>query len=76
MKSHGLSIGNLNGQLVFLMQELAGYPNVINHLRNTSTVFDASTVILREFERPADSSNPVAYKRCSFALAFYYHYSN
>ena len=54
-KSKGVSIGDLNMQLEFLMQELnAGYKPLLNILKTTNSVLEASNGVLLQFERPAD----------------------
>ena len=54
-KSKGVSIGDLNMQLEFLMQELnAGYSSLLNTLKTTNSVSEASNGVLLQFERPAD----------------------
>ena len=53
--SKGVSIGDLNMQLEFLMQELnAGYKSLLNTLKTTNSVLEASNGVLLQFERPAD----------------------
>ena len=54
-KSKGVSIGDLNMQLEFLMQELnTGYKSLLNTLKTTNSVLEASNGVLLQFERPAD----------------------
>ena len=56
-RSQGKSIGDLNMQLEFLMQELnAGYKKLLNILRTTNSIEEASNGVLLQFERPADQS--------------------
>ena len=56
-KSKGVSIGDLNMQLEFLMQELnAGYSSLLKTLKTTNSVSKASNGVLLQFERPADQS--------------------
>ena len=54
-KSKGVSIGDLNMQLEFLMQELnVSYKSLLNTLKTTNSVSEASNGVLLQFERPAD----------------------
>ena len=54
-KSKGVSIGDLNMQLEFLMQELnTGYKSLLNTLKITNSVLEASNGVLLQFECPAD----------------------
>ena len=76
-KSKGVSIGNLNMQLEFLMQELnAGYKSLLNTLKTTNSVQEASNGVLLQFERPADQSKKVQDKRTEYGQSYYYKYSN
>ena len=46
-KSKGVSIGDLNMQLEFLMQELnSGYKNLVNILKTTNSIQEASNGVL------------------------------
>lgn len=76
-KSKGVSIGNLTMQLEFLMQELNnGYKSLLNILKTTNSVKEASNGVLLQFERPADQSLKVQNKRIEFSEAFYNKYRN
>lgn len=71
-KSKGVSIGDLNMQLEFLMQELnAGYKSLLNTLKTTNSVSEASNGVLLQFERPADQSSAVQQKRASYGQNYY-----
>ena len=75
-KSTGKSIGDLNMQLEFLMQELnAGYKSLLNILRNTRSVKEASNGVLLQFERPADQSVKVQEKRAAYGQKYYDKYT-
>ena len=59
-KKAGKSIGDLEMQLGFLMQELAsGYKAVLATLKAAASVQAASDAVLLQFERPADQSEAV-----------------
>ncbi len=76
-KSKGKSIGDLNMQLEFLMQELSsGYKSLLNTLKTTSSVREASNGVLLQFERPADQSVNVQNKRCEYSEGYYNKYAN
>lgn len=54
-RQYNTSIGDLNMQLDFLMRELStGYKNLLNFLKTTNSVKEASNRVLLDFERPAD----------------------
>ena len=56
-KDAGKSIGDLDMQVDFLLQELkASFPAVWDKLRTTDSVREASDCVLLQFERPADQS--------------------
>lgn len=65
------SIGDLDIQLAFLWKELTGYTNVIKVLKAAKTVREASDVILKEFERPADQGEAEQERRAALGMAFY-----
>ena len=70
------SIGNLDTQLNFLLNELKNnYTNsVYKVLLNASSVKEASDVVLYKFENPANAAAQSA-TRCSYANKFYNKYA-
>lgn len=70
-KSHGLSIGDLSGQLKFLISELKEYPDIYNTLKSATSIKEASDCILVDFERPADKSDKVKDLRASYGQQYY-----
>lgn len=70
------SIGDLNMQLEFLMQELTNsYPKVLNLLKTAKSVREASDAVLLQFERPADQSTAVQEKRAAYGEKYYNEYA-
>ena len=70
------SIGDLDMQLDFLWWELStGYKGVLQALQSASSVYEASTVVLTQFERPADQSEAVRQRRASFGQVYYDRYA-
>lgn len=68
----GKSIGDLNAQLGFLMQELnAGYKSLVTLLKTTTSVREASTAVLKQFERPANMGESVQTKRAGYGEQYY-----
>lgn len=66
------SIGDENMQISFLLGELmAGYPAVLEALKNAKTVREASDIVLTKYERPANQSESVQVKRASYGEEFY-----
>ena len=72
-KTLGMSIGDLSGQLKYLMTELEGYSytNLIKILKTTKSVKEASDAVLIDFERPADMSDNVKNLRASYGQEYY-----
>lgn len=71
------SIGNLEMQLDFLIQELqSGYRGVFQTLKTATSVKCASDIVLTQFERPADQSDKVKNTRASYAQKYYDKYAN
>ena len=72
LRGKGLSIGDLNGQLEFLYQELStGYKTQLTKIKNAKTILEASNVILKEFERPANQGASVQKLRASYGQKYY-----
>ena len=70
------SIGDLYLQLDFLMLELSsGYKNLLQLLKSTQSVKEASNGVLLQFERPADQSISVQNKRASYGQVYYDKYA-
>ena len=75
-KQKNKSIGDLYMQLDFLMVELSsGYKGLLNTLRSTKSVKEASNGVLLQFERPADQSVSVQNKRASYGQNYYNKYA-
>lgn len=75
-KSTGRSIGDLQMQLEFFYKELKElFPLVLNALICSSSVREASDIMLLNYERPADMSVPAQVKRASYAQKYYIQFS-
>ena len=71
-KAHNKSIGDIDMQLAFLIQELnVNYPGVMNTLKNATSIREASDKVLKHFENPADQSDKVKEQRATFGNNFY-----
>ena len=76
-KAAGTSIGDLDMQLDFLMKELSeGYAGVLNVLKNATSVFEASNVVLLQFERPANQGVSVQNKRAEYGQKYFDRFSS
>ena len=70
------SIGDLEMQLGFLMQELStGYKTVLNIQRTTVSVREASDIVLLQFERPADQSEARRKQRAEYGQKYFDKYA-
>ena len=75
-KKVGKSIGDLEMQLGFLMQELAGgYKAVLATLKTTTSVQAASDAVLIQFERPADQSETAKSRRAGYGQKYFDKYA-
>ena len=72
----GKSIANLDVQLGFLWFELStGYAGTLQALQSAQSVYQASTAVLTQFERPADQSEAMKQKRAGYGQQFYDKYA-
>ena len=69
------SIGDLEMQLAFLVNELAGYSGVMSVLKTATTVQAASDKVLVDFERPADQSQTAKKRRANYGQKYYDKYA-
>lgn len=77
IKSKGKSIGDLEAQLDFLHEELTKqYKPVWNGLMNAKTVFEASNIVLLQFEKPANQSLTVQQQRAKLGENWYNQFAN
>lgn len=74
-KAAGESIGDLEMQLGFLIQEIKGYTAVWDTLVNAKAVREASDAVLTKYERPADQSEAVQVKRTGYGQTYYDKYA-
>lgn len=71
-RSRGVSIGDLNMQLDYLMIELRGaYRGVLNGIMQAKTIRAASDIVLTQFEKPADQSESAKKYRASLGEKLY-----
>lgn len=74
-QERGVSIGDLAMQLGFLCKELEGYSVVLTTLKNTSSVREASDIVLKKYEAPADQSAAVQEKRAAYGQKYFDKYA-
>ena len=75
VKAAGKSIGDLETQLAFLLQEIKGYTSVWNTLTTATSVREASDVVLMKYECPADQSEAVQVRRAGYGQQYYDKYA-
>lgn len=75
-KAAGKSIGDLDMQLGFIWKELSeGYKALLKTLQTATSVTDASTAVLTQYERPADQGASVQTKRAGYGQTYYDKYA-
>lgn len=71
-KQKGVSIGNGDMQIEYLLKELEeSFPSVLDVLKTTSSIREASDIVLEKFESPADCSEKVQIARAARGQQFY-----
>ena len=65
-KSQGKSIADLVMQLEFLWNELQGYTQLMRTLKNTNSIYDSSTAVLTQYEKPANQGTAVKQTRAKY----------
>ena len=77
MKSErGCSIADLDLQLAYIWKELReGYRGVLNGLKASKSVYEASTIVLTQFEKPLDQGEAVKQRRAATSQMYYDRYA-
>ena len=71
-KARGRSVGDLDTQAGYLLQELQSlFPAILRLLRTTDSVREASDCVLLQFERPANQSAANCARRAALGQGFY-----
>lgn len=65
------SIGDLDMQIDFLINEITAYKNVFGTILTGSDLRTVSDVIMTQYERPADQSEAAKKKRADYGYEFY-----
>jgi N-acetylmuramoyl-L-alanine amidase CwlA len=66
-----MSIGDLYTQLEFLWNEFTDRVRMLAELAASTSVLEASNIILHQFEKPKDQSSSVEKKRAKFGQIYY-----
>ena len=76
LRDRGFSIGSLEGQLAFLEYELKNsYPTVLKAVIAAKTPEEAATIILKQYEKPADQSPAACERRGKMAREIFEKYN-
>ncbi len=70
-RARGTSIGDLDMQLDFLIEELRGYGSVWSALITATSVREASDAVLMGYEKPKDQSEAMKIKRAAYGQKYY-----
>ncbi len=71
LRGAGKSIGDLDGQLAFLWDELGQYKTVMAILLNAKSVREAADAVLTGYEKPADQSDENKATRAEYGKRYY-----
>lgn len=69
------SIGNATTQLEYLWIEIQGFKKVLEILKTSTSIQEASDIVLTDFEKPANQSDAVKAKRSGYAEKYYQEYA-
>jgi len=76
VRAAGRSVGDLEAQVGFLLQELAGsYKGVLSTLKSAQDTRTASDAVLLQFERPADQSEAAQVRRAGYGQTYFDRYA-
>lgn len=71
-KSMGVSIGDENMQIDFIIKELqTGYKGTLSKLKSVGSLKEATKIFMEEYERPADQSETALNKRVAIGEEWY-----
>ena len=75
-KAEDKSIGDLSMQLSYIWKELSeGYAKLLKTLQTATSVTEASTAVLTQYERPADQGEAVQANRAAFGQTYFDKYA-
>jgi hypothetical protein len=72
----GRSIGDLRGQLNFLLKELRGYKSVWDAVTTGTDLETVTGIVLRQYERPANQSDANVRHRTAYAKEYLEEYGS
>lgn len=71
MSKKKLSIGDLAGQVEFLINEIKTYKGLVDSMNKASTIRQASDIFMLNFEKPANQGESMKAKRAQYAQTYY-----
>ena len=74
-RSVGKSIGDPGMQLDFMWSEMQGYKSMMETLKGATSVAEASSAVMTQYERPADQSEAAQAKRAGYGQTYYDKYA-
>ena len=74
-RSLGASIGDIDMQLGYLLNEIADMPELCRALMDAADIRAASDRVMLEYERPADTGEAARAKRAGYAREYYDKYA-
>ena len=69
------SVGDLDVQLGYLWKEIQGYKKVMPILRNPPSLREASDIVAKEYEKPANTEEKYLQNRANYGQKFYDEYA-
>ena len=75
-KDNNSSVGDIHRQLSYLLYELPKYKTAYNTVLNTNDIKEATTVVMRKYENPADQSLTAKEKRIKYAQSYFNKYAD
>ena len=75
-KAHNKSIGDLQTQLEFLLNELKSYKTAYQAVINAKDVKTASDIVMLKYEKPANTSESAKAKRANYGQKYYDMFAN
>lgn len=66
----GFSIGDITAQGKYILKELRAY-GLTDYLKNCTDLYEATSTVLRKYERPANQTDANCKKRTALAQEFY-----
>lgn len=73
-KQYGRSVGDLGMQIAYMIREFRSY-GILDKLKTSASVYDATKCMMLEFEKPANQSEANVRARVRYGQGFYEQYA-